>query len=94
MSGFIQGDDRCQATLSLLQFLGILRSKLLTPLPNGFIGQRNTAFSQQFFHFAEAQTKAVIQPHGVANNFGRETMSLVTNRVGSHTSQSAKTQLT
>lgn len=94
MSGFIEGEDRHQATLSLLQFLGILRSKLLAPLPNGFIGQRDAAFSQQFFHFAEAQTKAVIQPHGVANNFGRKTMSLVANRVGRHTSQSAKTQLT
>ena len=77
MSGFIEGEDRHQATLSLLQFLGILRSKLLAPLPNGFSGDGEAAFGREVFNFAKAQAEAMRQPHGVTDHFGRNTMALV-----------------
>lgn len=56
----------------------------MAPLPNCFIGQRAAAFRQQLFHFAEAQTDAVVQPHRIANNVSGKPMALRADRIGHH----------
>jgi hypothetical protein len=37
-----------------------------------------SAFGQKIFHITEAQTEAMIDPYGVADDFRRETVSVVT----------------
>jgi hypothetical protein len=54
---FIKVPYRTQATLTLLQFPRIGRPKLLVPLANGFIGDRDASFGEEFFYFTETQAK-------------------------------------
>jgi hypothetical protein len=59
------------------QLIRIGLPKLAAPLPNGFVGHDHPAYEQQLFHIAVAQAKAEVQPHTVADDFGREAMVLV-----------------
>jgi hypothetical protein len=40
--------------------------------------QHYSAFSQKIFNITEAQTEAMIDPYGIADDFRRETVSVVT----------------
>jgi hypothetical protein len=91
---FIEVSGIAQAALALFQFPRIRGAKLQAPLSNGFVGHDDAAFGEQFFHFTKAQAEAMIQPDGVTDDCGRKTMALVADCFGSHTSQSAKNQLT
>jgi hypothetical protein len=53
-------------------------SEFPAPLADGFIGNNDSAFGQKIFHITEAQTEAMIDPYGVADDFRRETVSVVT----------------
>ena len=90
---FIQELGIPQTTLSFLEFAGVGCPKFPAPLPDGFIGDGVAAFGQEFFNFAEAQAEAMIQPHGVTDNFGRKTMALVAGGFGFHAAQSAYPKL-
>ena len=57
-----------------------------TPLPNRLVGDRDAALGEQIFHIPEAQPKPVIQPDGVADDVGREAVSVVA-RLGTSVSQ-------
>ncbi len=88
----LNGDDRfievlgiAQLALPFFQFAGIGGGKLQTPSPDRFVGHENAAFSQQFFHFAETETKSMVEPDGVTDNVSRKTMTLVANRWNGHT---------
>ena len=50
---------------------------LSAPLTNGFIGDGDATFGQQFFDFTETEAETMVQPDGVANNFGGKAMTLV-----------------
>jgi hypothetical protein len=65
----------------------------LAPLPNGFIGDRDASFGEEFFHFTEAQTKTMVQPDGVTDNFRGKTVTVVTGCWLFHAAQSAKPEL-
>ena len=65
----------------------------MKPLTNGFIGDGEATFGEQFFYFTEAEAEAVVQPDGVANNFRRKTMAVVAGLFGFHAAQSAKCNL-
>jgi hypothetical protein len=64
--------------LALFELACIVWPKLLTPLANGFIGDGDASFGEEFFDFTEAQTESMVQPHGVANNVRGKAMPLVT----------------
>ena len=83
---FIQAPRIPQAALLFFQFASIGQSKFSTPLAHRFIGDGNAVFSQQFFDFEEAQAEAMLEPHGVADDFGRKTMALVAELFGRHAS--------
>jgi len=68
--------------LSFFKFSGIVGPKLSTPLANGFIGDRDATFGKQLFDFTEAQAKTMVQPDGMANNFGGESVTLVGEYIG------------
>jgi hypothetical protein len=48
-----------------------------TPLPNRFVGDRHTALGQQILRIAEAETKAVVEPDGVTDDLGRESIAVI-----------------
>ena len=54
------------------------------PPPDRFVGHRDAALGQEIFDIAKAHSEAVIQPDGVADDFGRESISLVAQRVAFH----------
>jgi hypothetical protein len=80
--------------LALFELASIVRPKFLTPVTNRFIGDGDAAFGKQLFDFAEAEAEAMVQPHGVADNFRGKTVTLVTGCCGFHGAQSAKSELT
>src|SRR5215472_10249979 len=75
---FVQIPGITETTLFLLQTSGIVGSEFPAPSPDGFIRNNDSAFGQQIFHIPEAQTEAMIDPHGVADDFRRDTVSVVT----------------
>ena len=66
---------------STLQLIGILLPKLQTPLADGFMGDVDTAFAQQFLHVAVAQGEAVVEPDPMADDLTGEAVVLVAFRV-------------
>ena len=57
-----------------------------TPLSDGFVGDGDAALGEQILHIAEAEAEAVIQPDGVTDDFGRESIAVVVGRLASHPS--------
>ena len=55
----------------------IRRPKDPTPLPNRFVGDSHTALGQQILCIAEDETKAVIEPDGVTDDLGRESIAVI-----------------
>src|SRR4029450_2126781 len=53
---------------STLQPIRVVLPKLQTPLANGFMGDVDTAFAQQFLHVAVAQGEAGIEPDAMADD--------------------------
>ena len=76
---FVQIPDITElASLFLLETPGIVGSEFPTPAPNGLVRNNDSAFGQKVFHITEAQTEAMIDPYGVADDFRREAVSVVT----------------
>jgi hypothetical protein len=74
---FVDMPGVAETSLSLFEFSGIVRAKLLAPLTNGFIGDRDATFGKQFFDLSEAEAEPMVEPHGVTDNFGGKAMTLV-----------------
>src|SRR5262245_18718770 len=62
---------------SMLQLIGVVLPKLQTPLADGFMGDVNPAFEQQFLHIAIAQGEAVVEPDPMANDFAGKAVIFV-----------------
>ena len=75
---FVQIPGITEASLFLLETSGIVGSEFQAPLPDGFVRNSYSAFGQKIFNITEAQTETMIDPYGVADDFRRETVSLVT----------------
>lgn len=82
-----------QVSMPFFEFSSIGRPKLLTPLPNRFIRDGDPTFGEEFFDFTKAETKPMVEPHGVADNFRGKSMTLVAGCFGFHAAQSAKCEL-
>ena len=59
------------------QAIGIILSKFPTPLTDGFMGHRDAALEQTFFHIAVAQGEAVVKPDTMADDLTGKTVVLV-----------------
>ena len=57
---------------SAAKFLGEQRPELQHPSSDRFIGDLEPALGQQFFDIAEAEGKAKVQPHRMADDVRRE----------------------
>jgi hypothetical protein len=75
---FVQIPGITEASLFLLKTSGIVGSEFPAPTADGFVRNNDSAFGQKIFHITEAQTEAMIDPYGVADDFRRETVSVVT----------------
>ena len=53
---------------SIPNCLGVLLTECQAPLSNSFIGNNDTPSCKDFFDIAEAQRKAEVQPHGMADD--------------------------
>ena len=60
------------------QRLRVRRTKGQTPLPNRFVGHRDPTLREQVLRIAETQAESVIQPHGVADDVRRKSVTDVT----------------
>ena len=74
---FVQVPRVPQATLSPLEPTGILGTELLTPLPDGLVGNDNPSLCQEILDISEAQTEAVVDPDGVADDLRRKSVSVI-----------------
>ena len=61
----------------LAKLIAITLGKLQTSVSDGFIGDGDTAIEHHFFNISEAQGESVVEPHTVADDFGREAMATV-----------------
>jgi hypothetical protein len=75
---FVQIPSITEASPFLLKTSRIVGSEFPAPLSDGFVRNNDSAFGQKTFHITEAQTEAMIDPNGVADDFRRETVSVVT----------------
>jgi hypothetical protein len=75
---FVQIPGITEASLFTLKASGIVGSEFPAPLTDGFVRNNDSAFGQKIFHITEAQTEAMIDPYGIADDFRRETVSVVT----------------
>jgi hypothetical protein len=74
---FVQVPHIAEAALTPLQFSGIVRTELLTPEPNRLIGDDDSAFGEKILDISKAQAKPMVNPDGIADDFWRETMTVV-----------------
>jgi hypothetical protein len=69
---------------SLPEPLRVREAESLAPLPDGFVRDRDAAMREEVFGVAEAQGEAVVEPHGVADDGGRESVARVADDVVGH----------
>ena len=74
---FVQKPRITESTLSSLQALGVVRTELCAPLPNGFVRHGDSSFGKQIFDISEAHAESMVEPDGMTNDLGRESMSAV-----------------
>jgi hypothetical protein len=60
------------------QPIGVVLSKLPTPLTDSFMGHSDAALEQQFFHIVVAQGEAIVEPDAMTNDFTGKAVILVT----------------
>jgi hypothetical protein len=90
---FVDMPGVAETSLSLFEFSGIVRPKLLTPLPNRFICDGDPTFGKEFFDFTKAEAEPMVEPDGVTDNFRGKAMTLVAGCWLFHAAQSAKWEL-
>ena len=74
----VQVPNTAEAALTPLQFSGIVRTELLTPDSNRFIRDDDSAFGEKILDISEAQTETMVDPDSIADDFCRETMTVIT----------------
>ncbi len=50
------------------------------PLADGFVRDRDPPLGEEIFDISETQAEAVIEPDGVTDDFGRESVSVIAGR--------------
>ena len=54
-----------------------IRAEFLAPPPHRLIGDDNASFTQDQLNIAQAEAEHMVQPHGMADDLGREPMTIV-----------------
>ena len=63
---------------AMLQLIRVVLPKFQTPLPDGFMGDVDPAFKQEFFHVAVTQREAIIEPDAMTDDLPGKAVVFVT----------------
>ena len=74
---FVQVPNIAEAALTPLQFSGIISTELLAPESNRFLRDDDSAFGEKILDISEAQAETMVNPDGIADDFWRETMTVI-----------------
>ena len=81
---FVQEPRISESTLSSLQLPSVVGAELPAPLANGFVGHDDSSFGQQILNIPEAHAVSVVEPDGMADDFGRKAMPMVAGPASVH----------
>ena len=81
---FVQVPNIAEAALAPFQFSGIVRTELLTPESNRFIRDDDSAFGEKVLDVTEDQAETMVNPDGLADDFWRETITVIARPVALH----------
>jgi len=62
----------------------VREAECLAPVPNGFVRDGDTAVREEVLDVAEAQSEAVVEPNGVADDGGWESVARIADDVVRH----------
>ena len=74
---FIDVERVAEASMLSLQAAGINGPELDTPEADRLPADRDSAFCQKVFDISVAQVESVIEPDGIGNDIGRESVSFI-----------------
>jgi len=57
-----------------------MSDRIEAPFTDGLVGESNTTHRHELFDIAKAQSEAEVEPHSVANDFGREAVAAIERR--------------
>ena len=66
------------------QLPGVDRTEPLAPLPNRLVGDRYASLRKEIFSIAEAEAESIVEPDRVADDVGRESLSVIAGRLAPH----------
>ncbi len=81
---FVHVPDVTESTLSSPQSAGVFRSKFPAPGSNAFVGYGDATLREQILDISKAQSEAMVQPDGMADDLGWESVSAVAWCLGAH----------
>ena len=64
-------------TVLSLQSSNVYSSEFYAPQPDGFVTERATTISEKIFDISMAEVESIVEPSGVADDFGLESMTFV-----------------
>lgn len=64
-----------EPAFAALQRPAIVRTKLQTPSANCFVGDDDTAFTEEILNIASPQAESEVQPHRMADNLGGKSVT-------------------
>ncbi len=73
----VQVPDVSQPSLPTPEIPGVVGPKLPAPLSDGLVGYDDSPFRQKYLDVSEAQRESMIEPDGMTDDFGRESVSVV-----------------
>jgi hypothetical protein len=84
---FIQVPVVAQPSLSSLQSPSIVRTELMTPLPDRLIRDDDSSLGQKILDVSKTQAEAMVSPDRIADDLARETIAGVTRLIAFHNHQ-------
>jgi hypothetical protein len=79
--------------LPALEASAVLGPELQTSAPDRLIGDDDASFNEQVLDIPEAHRKPVVEPHGVADDLGWESVAVISGFAFSHWRIVPKTRL-
>tara|TARA_R110002072_G_scaffold123352_2_gene258608 strand:+ start:1681 stop:1971 length:291 start_codon:yes stop_codon:yes gene_type:complete len=74
---FIDVESITIASVFSLQSWGVNGSEFDTPKTHRFAADSDTSLSQEIFDIAVAQIESIVEPDGVGNDIGRESVAFI-----------------
>ena len=71
---FVQMPGVALTAPAVPQPLRVVESERSTPVPNRLIGHGDTPFGEEIFDIPETQAETVVEPDGVTDDLGRESI--------------------